>query len=108
MFFNFDIVNYGTNLEEVHMAHIDTLKEYKTLIARGYSEEKAEAAVHLVENSVNDLVTKDILEISLNKLEKDLKIFFAYTLGGTLLTAILFPTLVGLIITGILKLLGKI
>jgi hypothetical protein len=91
------------------MAHTDTLGMYKNYIAGGYSDEQATAAVQCLESSFNRVATKDdlndlerdfniSLHNGLNNLEKDLKIFLAYVLGGTLMVAFIVPLLIQAIV----------
>ena len=76
------------------MAHIDTLKAFRELVASGMPEKQAEAQVSVLDSSLRDatedLATKKDLEI----LEKDLKVFFGYTVGGSFLALFLAPLLI--------------
>jgi hypothetical protein len=77
------------------------------LVASGVAPEKARIHSDILNASFDHVATKDDLAQGLAGLEKDLKIFFGYAIGGSLLTAFIFPTTVGLVIVGILKLAGK-
>jgi len=69
------------------MQHTDTLKIYKLLLNGGFTESQAEAQINSMDISLDHVATRgDLLT-----LEKDLKIFFAYLVGGTVLLAILLP-----------------
>lgn len=72
-----------------NMEHVNTLKAYKDLISSGVSEKEAEAHVYLLNTAFDNVVTKK----DLNILENDLKIFFSWILGATLLVAFILPIL---------------
>ena len=89
------------------MAHIDTLQAFEDLVASGISEQQAKAQVKTLNNALDGLATKEDLNVGLQTLEKDLKVFFGYAIGGSLLTAFLLPTIAGVVVWSVLKLLGK-
>lgn len=78
------------------MSHINTLRIYEDLITSGIPEKQAKAQVHAIENFITDLATKDDLSSVMKMLEKDLKIFFGYLVGGTIIIAILIPIILKL------------
>ena len=55
---------------EESMASIDTLQAYEDLIASGITEKEAKAQVHLLNNSLNGLATREDLHREINGLEK--------------------------------------
>ncbi len=82
------------------MSHIDTLRVYKEYVKVGYSPDQAEAAVQALDYAIDGVATKSDLML----LEKDLKIFFGYLVGGTFLVTLAFPFIIKLIQAGIEKL----
>jgi hypothetical protein len=69
------------------MSHIDTLQAYEDLVRSGIGEPQAKAQVHALNAAFDGVATKADLQM----LEKDLKIFFVYLVGGTLLVGLLIP-----------------
>ena len=73
------------------MANIDTLQAFENLISAGISEREAKAQVHLLNNALNGVATKE----DLNNLEKriDSKLSTIEKIGGGFcitMTALLF------------------
>lgn len=81
------------------MANIDTLKYFNELKASGIPEEAALAQVYALSASLTDLVTKDDLNSGLRTVELDLKVYFAYLVGGFAVLNLVVPV--------ILKYLGR-
>jgi hypothetical protein len=75
------------------MSHIDTLQVYKEYIAAGYTEAQSSAAVKALNASFDSVVTKDELRSALKDLEKDLKFFILWVIGGAFAAAFLIPVL---------------
>ncbi len=69
------------------MSHIDTLKEYKALLECGFPPSQAEGVIKQLNASFDNVVTQKDLKI----LENDLKIFFSWIVGGTLILALIIP-----------------
>jgi len=80
------------------MSNIDTLNAFDDLIMSGTPEGQARAQIKLLceslDKSLNKVATKDDLLL----LEKDLKIFFVYLVGGTILAAIILPIVAHIIL----------
>jgi hypothetical protein len=74
-----------------------TLKIYKEYLNGGFTSEEAESMVNSMELGLDGIATKN----DLKQLEGDLKIFFGYLVGGTVLVAIVLP----LVIATVTKLL---
>jgi hypothetical protein len=89
------------------METVNTLQHFLDLKSGGIPDEQAKTQAFALNKALYGFATKDDLAQGLAGLEKDLKIFFGYAIGGSLLTAFIFPTTVGLVIVGILKLAGK-
>jgi hypothetical protein len=87
------------------MANIDTLQMYKEYLEGGYTEAQAMTAVKSLGVYHSDLATKEDLLLTKNEftnglqmLEKDLKIFFVYSLGSTLLVGFILPIIVAIVL----------
>jgi hypothetical protein len=72
------------------MTHsVDTLQVYEELTSSGFSEQQAKANIKAMGYFISDLATKTDIRL----LEKDLKIFFGYLVGGTIIVAVLIPVI---------------
>lgn len=80
------------------MAHIDTLSVYREYLTAGYTDTQSEAAVRALNASFDGVATKDDLTNAIEKLEKHLKIFFSYLVGGTLLIAYIIPITIAIVL----------
>lgn len=85
------------------MANINTLEYFDNLVRAGVSEREARANVENLNSSLDHLATKEDLNLMAEKIERNLKIFFGYIIGGTFLATILIPILVAIFLklTGI-------
>jgi len=73
--------------------NIDTLEAYDDLIKAGVPDLQARAQIYNMSKATDDLITSKELKLALEMLEKDLKIFFVYIVGGALAANMVIPLL---------------
>ena len=80
------------------MSHINTVRIYRNALDSGFTEEQALCQAEqafsqfeLFQGSLNGFVTLNDLRSEVQILEKDLKVFFGYLVGGTIFVAVLIP-----------------
>lgn len=76
---------------------MNLLKHYKQLIATGLTSEQAEEIAFGTYDTSRESVSKQDLEIAMQRLEAHLKMFMIYINGGTVVIGILLPIFLKLV-----------
>jgi hypothetical protein len=89
------------------MSHIDTLKAYEDLVESGLTEKQAKAQVRTLDNSLDELATKEYLNKEFSIFRSDMRADIS-GLKGDISFMIILPIFIGFVVQFLLKKKGWI